>query len=249
MSRGLFVFGTDTGVGKSFVAAGILHHLRERGLPVAALKPVETGFDVDRWSSDARLLAMAADEVFSPDHHAPLRLRLPMAPMAAAAEEGVTIDRDRLLAQVRSRISDQRIVVVEGTGGVRVPIAPGTSNLELAKSLALPAIVVGRNELGTINHTVLSCEAVRAAGIPLLGFVLNGPCDASARRGGGNAHWIAELCGLPCLGELPQIVAAPAPIDPASALRWLAAAATAAGHLDWDSLLPALGVGGRQAEA
>ena len=242
MHPGLIVFGTDTGVGKTFVSAGLLHDLRGRGFKVSAVKPVETGFEVERWSSDARLLAMAADEVFSPDHHAPLRLRAALAPMAAAREEGMKIDAKRWLQAVQSRLVAGRVQIVESTGGVRVPVAPGMSNLELGKALGLPALVVARNGLGTINHTVLSCEAVRAAGIPLLGFVLNGHADASARRGGGNAHWIEEGCGAPCLGELPQIVATPAPIDAASALRWLSAAATAVRHLDWTRLLGGMGV-------
>jgi dethiobiotin synthetase len=240
MPAGLLVLGTDTGVGKTFVAAGILHGLRERGHAVGALKVVETGFDAERWTSDAKLLAMAADEVFSPDRQAPIRLRMRLAPIAAALEENVSLTSDRILKLVRARLDSDRMILIETPGGLRVPLAPGMSNVELAQALGLPAILVGRNEIGTINHTVLSCEAARAAGIHVLGFVLNGPTDASARRGKGNAYWIQELCDVPCLGEVPHMVAAPAPVDAQHALRWLTAAAAATGHLNWEALLGAL---------
>ena len=240
MLAGLLVLGTDTGVGKTFVAAGILHGLRERGHSVGALKVVETGFDTDRWTSDAKLLAMAADEVFSPDRQAPIRLRHRLAPIAAALEDNVALSSERILKLVRARLEPDRLLLIETPGGLRVPLAPGMTNLELAQALGLPAIVVGRNEIGTINHTVLTCEAARAAGIPILGFILNGPTDASARRGKGNAHWIHELCGVTCLGEMPHMVAAPAPVDAQHALRWLTAAAAAANHLNWEALLSAL---------
>jgi dethiobiotin synthetase len=183
---------------------------------------------------------MAADEVFSPDLQAPIRLAHRLAPIAAAAEAGVALSAERILKLVRARLDGERFVLVETPGGLRVPLAPGMSNVELAQALGLPVLVVARNEIGTINHTVLTCEAARAAGIAVLGFVLNGPTDASARRGKGNAHWIAELCGVACLGEIPHMVAAPAPVDAQHALRWLTAASAAAGHLDWERLLAGL---------
>src|SRR5262249_34231968 len=147
--KAYFVTGTDTGVGKTFVSAGILHSLRRRGVRVAALKPAETGCDPE--PADGALLARAAGAC-----PVPFTYRLPVAPAVAARVEGNPFT----LAPVRAAFDalDADFCLVEGAGGLLVPFADDLLAADVAAALALPVLVVARASLGTINHTVLTVE-------------------------------------------------------------------------------------------
>jgi dethiobiotin synthetase len=168
--RGLFVTGTDTGVGKSVLAGAVCAALAARGEPVAAFKPVVTGLDEPPgdWPHDHELLARAAAGRQTPEEVAPYRFGPPLAPHFAAELAGETIEPARLLALAR----EHELLVCEGVGGLLVPITPGYLVRDLALDLALPLVIAARTGLGTINHTLLTVEAARAAGLTVAGVVM-----------------------------------------------------------------------------
>jgi dethiobiotin synthetase len=168
--RGVFVTGTDTGVGKSIVAAALCAALTARGEPVAAFKPAVTGLDesAGEWPPDHVLLARAAGGGQAPEEVAPYRFGPPLSPHYAAELAGEAIDPARLLAAAR----EHELLVCEGVGGLMVPITPGYLVRDLAVDLALPLVIAARTGLGTINHALLTIEAARAAGLRVAGVVM-----------------------------------------------------------------------------
>jgi dethiobiotin synthetase len=195
----LFVTGTDTGVGKTWFTRWLVRAWRRAGHDAVALKPLATG---DR--DDAAALRLAMDSRLSLDEINPVHFREPAAPLVSAAAEGRTIDFPRLNAHVRAICHRFSHVAVEGVGGWRVPLAPGCEVREWARDLALPVVVVARGTLGTLNHTQLTVESIRAAGVICAGIIVNpGPgesaspdLDLGLRR---NAALLRELLGLPVL--------------------------------------------------
>jgi dethiobiotin synthetase len=211
----LFITGTDTGVGKTFVACALATALRARGRRVAVMKPVETG--VEREPEDARRLAAAAADPAPLDDVCPYRLRAPLAPAVAAGLEGVTIDVERIVALVARRAAAADVLLVEGAGGLLVPVAGRTTWADVAARARLPVLIVAANRLGAINHCALTAQVATAAGLDVRGFVLSRPSadrDASATT---NAEAIATLTGLRCLGVLDHR-AAPAEAAPGLAV-------------------------------
>lgn len=183
MSLRYFITGTDTEVGKTHVTAALAAAWRAAGVPVRAIKPLATG---EPWpGGDARALGAAAG-------HPPLVhlcLPEPAAPARSAALAGVEIDPPRLLAWLRGELGAGP-GLVEGVGGWQVPIAPGFGVPELAVALGFPVLVVAANKLGVLNHTRLTVDAVRAAGLPVAGVVLN---DAFGCRPALAAWNLADL--------------------------------------------------------
>lgn len=172
--RGVFVTGTDTGVGKSVLAAAICAALAARGERVAAFKPVITGLDdpPSEWPPDHELLAGAANAGQSPEEVAPLRFGPPASPHLAAELAGERIEPALLLAAARAAAERADVLVAEGVGGLMVPITPGYLVRDLAVDLGLPLAIAARRGLGTINHTLLTVEAARAAGLEVKFVVL-----------------------------------------------------------------------------
>jgi dethiobiotin synthetase len=168
--RGVFITGTDTEVGKSVVAASICAALAARGERVAAFKPAVTGLDDDpgEFGRDHELLASAASAGQTPEDVAPHRFGPPVSPHLAAELAAVTIEPAGLVAAARAH----ELLVCEGVGGLLVPITPGYLVRDLALDLALPVVIAARPGLGTINHTLLTVEAARAAGLPVAGVVM-----------------------------------------------------------------------------
>ena len=169
----LFITGTDTGVGKTFVACALATALRERGRRVAVMKPVETG--VEGEPADALALRAAAADPAPLGDICPYRLRAPLAPAVAARLEGVTIEVARLVALVARRRQDADVLLVEGAGGLLVPLDGQTTYAELAVRAGLPLLIVGANRLGTVNHCALTARVAAAAGLVVRGFVLSQP--------------------------------------------------------------------------
>ncbi len=164
----LFVTGTDTGVGKTWFTGWLVRAWRRAGHNAVALKPLATG---DR--EDAAALRQAMDARLSLDEINPLYFREPAAPMVSAAAEGRTIDFSQLNAHIRATCGRFSHVAVEGVGGWRVPLGPRYEVRNWARDLGLPVIVVARAGLGTLNHTLLTVESIRAAGVTCAGVVLN----------------------------------------------------------------------------
>jgi dethiobiotin synthetase len=168
------VTGTDTGVGKTVIACALIAALRDRGLSVAAMKPIETG--VDGEPADARALCDAAGGLDALDDVCPERFDEPLAPWVAARRAGRTIALSTLEA-ARARLESGRdALVVEGAGGLLVPIADGVAYDTLFRRWGLELIVVAANRLGAINHTLLTVRAAHAAGLKVRAVVLNAVC-------------------------------------------------------------------------
>lgn len=172
----VFVTGTDTGVGKTVVCAGLLQALRRMGLRVAGMKPVATGARRTRQglrNDDALALAAAAGGLDRYDDVNPCVFAPPIAPHIAAARAGVRIRIAGLRAAYRRLAAGSDWVVVEGVGGWRVPLGARTTVADLARALRLPAVLVVGLRLGCINHALLTAEAIVADGVPLAGWIAN----------------------------------------------------------------------------
>jgi dethiobiotin synthetase len=204
MKRGIFITGTDTGVGKTFVAAGIASALHGRGLNVGVMKPAETGCTMRRGAlvpRDARTLMQAARVDDDLDLVNPYRFPAPLAPSVAAAREGLSIDLRRIAAMYRKLERKHAFMIVEGAGGILVPITERRSFLDLAAFLGLPVLIVARPSLGTINHTLLTVMALRQRKLPIAGIVIN--CSRNQRRGEAertNPAVIEHRSGAPIIG-------------------------------------------------
>lgn len=201
--RGLFVTGTDTGVGKSVVAAAICAGLAAQGRRVAAFKPVVTGLDdpPGDWPPDHELLASVTGQ--DPSAVAPWRFGPPASPHLAAELEGTTLEPSELLAAARRAGAYADALVCEGVGGLMVPITPGYLIRDLALDMRMPLVVAARPGLGTINHTLLTLEAARAAGLEPLAVVMT-PWPASpGRLEQSNRETVERLGGVPVV-TLPR---------------------------------------------
>ena len=228
MTRVLVVTGTDTGVGKTVVAAALCAGLRADGRRVAAVKPVLTGLDdaeEARWPLDHELLAAAAGA--RPEDVAPLRFGPPVSPHLAAELSGTAIDPAALVAAVARAAAGAEIAIVEGVGGLLVPLAPGYAVRDLAADLGLPLVVAARPGLGTINHTLLTVEAARAAGLDVRAIVLTPWPPDPSRMERSNRETIERATGIEVAGLPP--VAAPEPGALAAAASALPLAAWVGG--------------------
>ena len=207
---GLLVTGTDTGVGKTWVSCQLARALREEGLRVGVMKPCETGItargdEVLPRGCDAALLQEASGCEADPKDILPYRFALPAAPSVSAEEEGARIELDTLLAAFSRLQEDHDLVLVEGAGGLLVPLAEGLDFLGLATTLELEVLVVARTGLGTVNHIALTDRVLRAEGFPPVGVVLNSPTtpvSGSDRANLGALGLVLEETRV--LAELPH---------------------------------------------
>lgn len=209
----LFVTGTDTGVGKTYVTCALAHALRRAGRRVAVAKPVETGV-TDAPQDALRLKEAAADDA-SLDEICPLRFRAPLAPTAAARLERRSIDVAALAAWLEARRAAADVLLVEGAGGLLVPLSGTFTYADLALRCELPVLIVAANRLGTVNHTALTARVARSVGLEVRGFVLSRPTTTTDRSQVGNAYEIQALTGLRRRGELEHV---PDPVHAADQL-------------------------------
>jgi dethiobiotin synthetase len=176
VTKGYFVTGTDTGVGKTLIACSLLRAFVARGLRAVGMKPVASGAvaggnglvhdDVER--------LVAAGNVTAPREHVnPYCFAPPIAPHIAAAEAGVKIDLDHIGRCFNALAEPADVVIVEGIGGFRVPLGPGADTAQLAARLALPVVLVVAMRLGCLNHALLTAEAIAGRGLMLAGWVAN----------------------------------------------------------------------------
>ncbi|MBI4400341.1 MAG: dethiobiotin synthase [Nitrospirae bacterium] len=208
--RGCFVTGTDTGVGKTVVAAALARCLRQHGLSVGVMKPIETGHTAGTSStSDADRLRAAIGTADSLDLVSPYRFSAPLAPLAAARRAGLTIEIERIVSACKELAARYQYLVVEGVGGVMVPITNHLTVCDLIVRFSLPAVVVSRATLGGVNHALLTVEALRQRRVAILGIVMNhrvtppeSPDDRLQQE--ATVGLVKELSGVPVVGPLPH---------------------------------------------
>jgi len=232
---GTLITGTDTSIGKTVVACAILAGLRARGIDVAAYKPAETGCattDAGLVGEDCVRLAAATGGAQSAGEIASYLFELPAAPLVAAEAAGESIEPARLAADYASLGGRCDRVIVEGAGGLLVPVAAGYTYLDLARDLELDVVCVVGSRLGCINHALLTLAALDAAEIPVRGYVINCPTDDAAGPSSteSNRATIARFTRHRDLGLFPHL-AADERDDPA------ALAACAERHFDLSSFV------------
>lgn len=222
--KGVFVTGTDTGVGKTWVAAGLTAVLRRWGLKACYFKPVQSGCPEEEGRlvpTDARFAAQLAGLNEPLELLTPITLHLPLAPGVAAAREGVKVDLE-LITQAKEELARRYdLLVTEGAGGLYVPLVDTHFLvLDLVHWLRLPLIVVARPGLGTINHTVLTVKAAQQARVPVAGVVINRYPERPSLAEETNPGVIEALTEVPILGKVPEI---PQIFSPEGQSRFLAA--------------------------
>lgn len=205
---GIFVTGTDSGVGKTAVACGILGALRERGIQAAPLKPVECGWDgaAGSWPKDAAALQAASGLHLRREEVAPYVLREALAPAVAAQRDSLMLDIKVIDRAYENLAQRSRLVVVEGTGGLAEPLLrdPWFTMGDLAFTWGMPLVIVCRSGPGTINHAVLTVEYARRKGLSILGLVVNDFPESPDVAERMNPEIISSMTGLPLLGVLPH---------------------------------------------
>jgi len=191
--RGVFVTGTGTEVGKTVVAAAIAHTLANEGKQVAVFKPAVTGLENDDREPDHALLRRAAKSEQSDDEIAPYRYGPPMSPHLAAGLAGEEIQPERLLDAAHAAAAGSTALVCEGVGGLLVPLTMDYLVRDFAVHLGLPLVVAASPGLGTINHTLLTIEAARSAGLEVTAAVLTPWPEKPSRIEESNRETIAVL--------------------------------------------------------
>ena len=208
---GLFITGTDTDVGKTYVTVLLAERLRAAGRRVGVYKPAVSGAGVFHgdavWGDIEALRAAAGLTTADDDLICPQRFRAPLAPPVAAALEGRTVDAGRLVAGAAAWAGRCDVLLIEGAGGLLCPLAfndggrGGVTVLDAAAELGLPLLVVARAGLGTVNHTLLSLSAAAARGVPVAGVLLNAR-DRPDPQARNNAAMIERFSDAPVLGAV-----------------------------------------------
>jgi len=201
---GLFILGTDTGVGKTAVAAGLAAALRRRGVDVGVMKPIATGC-VNGRSEDAAWLRRAAGVDDPEALITPYRYATPAAPAVAIAREGGRVDLAAIRRAYDRSAARHELVLIEGIGGLLVPLDARRTVADLIRALDVPVLLVSSARLGTINHTVLTVEAARNAGVDVLGLVVNGRTRRPSVAERANPALLRQWTGLPVFGVVSRV--------------------------------------------
>jgi dethiobiotin synthetase len=207
MRAGLFIAGTDTGVGKTLAAVSLVRALAARGLAVAAMKPVAAGAATTSRGArneDALALAAAATVAAPYEHINPYCLRTPVSPHIAAAEEGVTIDVALIVQRFGELAHGADCVIVEGAGGWLAPIGERETLADVARALSLPVVLVVGLRLGCLNHALLSARAMEADGLRLAGWIGNA-IEPGFGHAAENVATLERWLGCPPLALLPHL--------------------------------------------
>ncbi len=207
--KGVFITGSDTGVGKTVVTALIAMQLQQKGIDISVMKPVETGCTLTNGAlvpGDGTWLKEILDLSDSMEHIVPVRYELPLAPMVASEIEDRPVNIQKIMSSVEYMQARRDYLIIEGIGGLRVPIKEDFFVSDLILALSLPVVVVSRVSIGTINHTLLTLESAASMGIEVKGIILNHsdpPDNDIAEK--TNPQIIARLCQTPVLGTIPYI--------------------------------------------
>ncbi|GAA5494973.1 ATP-dependent dethiobiotin synthetase BioD [Rubritalea halochordaticola] len=198
MSKGLFITGTDTDAGKTYVSSLIIRALRQERVDAVGYKPICCG---DR--NDALEMVDASGEVLTADQANPIWLKTPAAPHVAAMFENSPIDKEVIFAGHKALADKHEVVITEGVGGWLVPIhGMEFSVAEMAKEIGHPVIIVVGNKLGALNHTLLTVEAMRSRGIEPAGLVFNNLIDELDTATITNKGIVEDMCGVEVITDV-----------------------------------------------
>ena len=208
MGKAWFITGTDTNAGKTFVSAGLARALKRRGLSTGVMKPVETGCPTVGGMlapQDAIILKEASGTKDPIDLINPFRFILPLAPLMAAEEEGRAIEPAKIKTVFETIRASHAATIVEGAGGLLVPVTRDMTMADIALLLDIPVIIVAASRLGVINHTTMTVECAKARGLVIAGIILNSPSEPAPGdiSVAGNAGAIERLTGVRVLAEIP----------------------------------------------
>ena len=207
--KAIFVTATDTEIGKTSVAVGLIHFLRELGLNIGVMKPVASGVvkvsEGQGISTDMEILVEASNSKDPEAWINPYCFSTAVAPSLAAKLEGVEVGLPRIRNCFEQIFSRHDLVVVEGAGGVLSPVSEKLLMVDIIKCLQLPAVIVSKASLGAINQTVMTYECLKYRSVDCLGFFLNRYPQLPTLAERTNAELIASLIETPCLGSLPDL--------------------------------------------
>ena len=201
--NGVFVTATDTAVGKTVITAGLALALSAEGFDIGIAKPVQSGNLADDPDGDAMRLKALTGISESPDEIVASSFSASLAPLVAARLEGTEIHGDVLVDHVRALAARHQAILVEGAGGLLVPLAEGFTVADFAVALGLPLLVVARPGLGTVNHTALTVLVARSLGLQTVGVILNGAGPETDPSVFTNAELVESLADVPVLGVTP----------------------------------------------
>lgn len=209
MTKGVFITGTDTGVGKTWFTLALMEAFKKQGQKANGMKPVASGgnyINGKLMNDDARLILQNCSEPLNYEHINPFVFEAPVAPNFAARQVGEIVELDQIVSSYNQLASACDIVVVEGIGGWRVPLSDNIRTADLVRELALPVILVVGLRLGCINHAVLTAEAIRADGINLCGWVSN-QLEKESLHKEETLEFLNEELACPNIADLDYMIA------------------------------------------
>ncbi len=200
----IFVTGTDTGVGKTVVTAAVSSCLIKKGVKVTCLKPFQTGTE-EPVVHDIEFIYKVINRTFDMNRVCPFRLRKPLSPYYASKLENISYRVPEVIEITESRMDEEGVNLIEGAGGIRVPIVKDYFMSDLAKDLGASLMIVARPGLGTINHTLLTIDHAMSCGLNILGVVISGYPGNPGLATRTNISQLRELLGTDILGVVPQL--------------------------------------------
>ncbi|MEI5907497.1 dethiobiotin synthase [Bacillus spongiae] len=203
MSKGIFVTGTDTEIGKTFITGGIAAALKEAGHDVGVFKPMLSGVNRENPESDAFYLKRMSQDNTPLEKINPYCFPEPLAPYVAAKRQGEHVTKEELVRAWEQIKNQHEFYFIEGAGGLAVPLGENYLVSDLAKEIGLPILIVARPSLGTVNHTLLTIEYAKQAGLNVLGVIINGLKKESGIAEATNPSLIEQFSGVPVLGVVP----------------------------------------------
>jgi dethiobiotin synthetase len=203
--KGFFVTGTDTGVGKTIISCGLAAELKGKKIDVGVFKPLLSGISRYHPESDTSLLKQMSQTSLSYEDITPFEFEEPLAPYIAGKLEGKVVRIEDVLNHWEIIKHKHEYFIVEGAGGISVPLGESFLVSDLIKALQLPIIIVARPNLGTINHTFLTVQYATSIGLRVAGIVINGISDNPDLVEKTNPKIIEEICNVPILGITPKL--------------------------------------------
>lgn len=203
--NGFFVTGTDTDVGKTIISSGLAAVLKEKKVDVGVFKPMLSGINREDPASDTSLLKQLSQTSLSYEEITPFEFKEPLAPYVAGKLEGRTIGIEEVVCHWEKIREKHEFFIVEGAGGISVPLGEDFLVSDLIKALQLPIVIVARPNLGTFNHTFLTVQYAKSMGLSIAGIVINGINESPDLAEKTNPELIEKLCGVPILGITPKL--------------------------------------------